>query len=722
MSELDALRWPRARLGEALEALSHVSGLRSPGSRSEAPEGPSDEHEETLARWVAAAGEGLNLEARLERLTHDALGPELGRRAPLLLGPFAGEGHGLFAVASGSRRHAVLLGPDQELHRVAWSALGSAVAAPIEEPARRESQAVLSAAHVPEARRERALRLLVARRLAGKPVALAASLRLSASAPLSRQAAREGLGFGVAGWLGAQFGLAALRVLSFWLVGRWAFSGRFDAGWMTAWVLVVLSQIPLQAVASWLQGGLGIALGALLKRRLLLGALQSDPDLLRREGIGQLFGRVAEAQEVEQLALQGGLGAVATGGIELLFAAPVLLLGAAGLPHLLLLGLAIVLVWSAGRFYLRRRTAWTRARLGMTHELIEQMVGHQTRLAQEVPERWHRGEDEAVARYLHLSQRLDRAAVLLQPGLPRLFLVAGLVALFPRFFAGDTTATALAVSLGGLLLASSGLARAGFGALQLAGAAVAWRQLAPLDEAANRREAPGALLATAIEASSRPSGSSDGVRPAEPDLAVPVVQASDLVYRYREGAPPVLSGVDLTISRGDRLLLAGPSGSGKSTLAALLSGVRRAETGLLLARGLDRHSLGLSGWRRRVAAAPQFHENHIFSETFAFNLLMGRRWPPRAEDLAEAEELCHALGLGELLRRMPGGMLQLVGDTGWQLSHGEKSRVYLARALLQGAELVLLDESLAALDPENLERALRATMARAETLLVIAHP
>ncbi len=55
---------------------------------------------------------------------------------------------------------------------------------------------------------------------------------------------------------------------------------------------------------------------------------------------------------------------------------------------------------------------------------------------------------------------------------------------------------------------------------------------------------------------------------------------------------------------------------------------------------------------------------------------------------------------------MPAGMLQMVGETGWQLSHGERSRLYIARALLQDAELVVLDESFAALDPENLQRAL----------------
>ena len=64
----------------------------------------------------------------------------------------------------------------------------------------------------------------------------------------------------------------------------------------------------------------------------------------------------------------------------------------------------------------------------------------------------------------------------------------------------------------------------------------------------------------------------------------------------------------------------------------------------------------------------------------------------------------------------------MVGETGWQLSQGERSRLFMARALLQNSNLVILDESFAALDPENLRQALECTLRRAKTLLVVAHP
>jgi ATP-binding cassette subfamily B protein len=138
--------------------------------------------------------------------------------------------------------------------------------------------------------------------------------------------------------------------------------------------------------------------------------------------------------------------------------------------------------------------------------------------------------------------------------------------------------------------------------------------------------------------------------------------------------------------------------------------------------GLDRYTLGLEAWRRRVVSAPQFHENHVFTGMLAFNLLMGRNWPPREADLREAESLYRRLGLGDLLDRMPNGLMQMVGETGWQLSHGEKSRVFLARALLQNADLVILDESLGALDPEDRTKALACVMEEAPALILIAHP
>jgi ATP-binding cassette subfamily B protein len=92
------------------------------------------------------------------------------------------------------------------------------------------------------------------------------------------------------------------------------------------------------------------------------------------------------------------------------------------------------------------------------------------------------------------------------------------------------------------------------------------------------------------------------------------------------------------------------------------------------------------------------------------------------EDLEEADRVCRGLGLGDLLDRMPAGLFQMVGETGWQLSHGERSRLYIARALLQRADLVILDESFGQIDPESLLECLRYVSDRGRTLLVVTQP
>jgi hypothetical protein len=92
-----------------------------------------------------------------------------------------------------------------------------------------------------------------------------------------------------------------------------------------------------------------------------------------------------------------------------------------------------------------------------------------------------------------------------------------------------------------------------------------------------------------------------------------------------------------------------------------------------------------------------------------------RRWPPTAADRRDAARLCREIGLGALLDRLPAGLDERVGETGWSLSAGERSRVFLARAVLQNSAELVADEPLAALDPDSalavlacLERARRS--------------
>ena len=295
--------------------------------------------------------------------------------------------------------------------------------------------------------------------------------------------------------------------------------------------------------------------------------------------------------------------------------------------------------------------------------------------------------------------------------MPRGWLLLGVTGVVLSLALRGGSPVALAVGVGGVLLAWRAFSRLVAGLSSLAEAGSAWKQISGLFHAASRTEEAALPM---LSVPSREQAS-----PSEREV---LLEAQHLVFRYEERGEPVLHGCNLRVHRGEHILLQGPSGGGKSTLGALLAGLRQPQAGLLLLHGLDRRTLGPDRWRAGVVAAPQFHENHVFSGTLAFNLLMSREWPPRPEDLELATTICQELGLGELLERMPAGIMQIVGETGWQLSHGERSRLYIARALIQQADLLVLDESFAALDPETLRRCYQCVAARVPSLLVIAHP
>jgi ATP-binding cassette subfamily B protein len=361
----------------------------------------------------------------------------------------------------------------------------------------------------------------------------------------------------------------------------------------------------------------------------------------------------------------------------------------------------------------------------MTNDLVERMVGHRTRLAQESRTHWHDEEDQALQRHLRLASEVDRAGVQLNALIPRGWVVIGLAALAYRFVTATATPAQIAISLGGILLAFQAFSRLVVGMQSLVQAYLAWQQVEPLFAAAERPQenpAQDLLLMADSPQATKPDRSVEVANHLAPPSSQTLLRAHGLDFRYRDQGRLVLQACSVQIHQGDRLLLEGPSGGGKSTLAALLAGLRSPSAGLLLLWGFDRQTTGQAEWRRRVVAVPQFHENHVLTGTLAFNLLMGRRWPPQPQDLAEAETLCAELGLGDLLARMPAGMQQMVGESGWRLSHGERSRLFMARALLQAPELILFDESFAALDPENLRIALECVLRRAPTVCVIAHP
>jgi len=701
--ELEPYAWPARELFAALEALARAARLdpASGGHRTTALDAVSESSPEGIAESLERMSSALGLSATAVTEGYPQVDSLIGHAAPALYLVYCEGRPHLLAVRAVRGARVVVVARDGCARTLSRARLREVLVASLEAQCAPDIDALLDVVELPAARRARARRVLLEQRLSHVRVGGVWLLGRSRNAGVgSRARVRVGLGL---------LFLATLALLEYALLGfSWnsvangALYGRVDEGWLWAWRLALLSAIPLRGALAWLSARWALAASVWLRNRLLAGMLLLDPVEVRKQGVGEWMSRVLEVSNVETLGLSGGLSALLA-GVDLAASAWLLARGAAPTWSLALLLLCVASTLAVALVYLGRRRRWVRARLRLTFNLIENLIGHRTRVAQQRESEWHQTEDALLEDYVVASRALDTTSA--HGGvLSRVWLVAALAGLTLALGFDAPAELPVAFALAGVLLATRALAGFGSGLLQLGAALAAWERVRDL----LRLRAPF-------------EGAASPARPARGSNR-PVLDARGLVIHAPGSAAPLLSGVDLSLREGDRVLLEGASGSGKSTLAQILAGLRAPASGLLLCHGLDRSTLGGAGFARRVSLAPQFHESHVFSASFAFNLLLGSAWPPRPAELEHAARLCRELGLGPLLDQMPGGLMQIVGETGWQLSHGERSRLFAARALLSRADVVILDESVAALDPPTAASVLHCAKAHAPALLLIAHP
>lgn len=729
MTDLHRYAWPIGALGDALATLRQKEKLGGrPVTRGITTPDAVHWDEATLNRWIDGVAAASGLEAEPTHAAYAELVQLISHAAPALVRlPVDGVGSApRFLLLYKQRRYrrgqtqVALLGPDRAVHWVAPTIIQDALCAALIASHQAALQPVLTRSQLPPSRRVHVERAVLGEILGGKPITGCWLLRLPPSAPLRQQLAKLRLPVAVRLLLLGFVTQLLISLLGWWLIGRSVLVGHFEWGWLTAWALLLLTALPFQWLTNLAQSQLATGLGRFFKQRLLYGALQLQPDAVRHEGAGHFLGRVLASDALEQLALGGGFVALLA-LLQVGIAGVVLALGVGGGWHAALLGGWLLFTLGLGYRYFVDRRAWNHAHRALTNDLVERMVGHRTRLVQEDRAHWHDTEDGALQVYLDHLQRSDQSGGWFKSVVVRGWMGLGLGWLFLALGQGQPAATTVAVSLGGVLLAQQALSSIVLGVQSVVAALLAWQEVRLLFQAAIQPSANGPAHNVSVLLAS-PGLLAALQTPAAAQRQRALLTLHEVEFRYRAGGQAIIQNGNLEIREGDRLLLEGPSGGGKSTLAALLTGLQLPTSGLLLLGGLDQQTIGSDYWRQRVVAAPQFHENHVLTGSLAFNLLMGRRWPPQPEDLVAAETVCQELGLGELLTRMPAGLQQIVGESGWQLSHGERSRVYIARAILQQADLIILDESFGALDPVTLEGALRAVLARARTLLVIAHP
>jgi ATP-binding cassette, subfamily B, bacterial len=612
---------------------------------------------------------------------------------------------GFFALIGGRGARVRALCPDGLVRSLPASSVCQLVWADVYETLVQGLEPWLARAPMGTAARSRARALLVADALRRGHGCRATLLKTAPHAELRTWARQFGVWRKLLVLVALHAAQYTLGLGAFWVVGRAVLYDRIDTGTFSAFILLSLSAVPLHLLEGAQLSELALRLSALFKQRAFSDALASDPDALRRRGVGEHFGHVLDTDAFESLAVTGGLGG-ALALIEVV-AAGVILAGSAGLALVLALSLWLALIGALSLRYMSKARRFAAARIELTQGLVERMLGHRTRLVQERRACWHVGEDELLEPYLRGASDQDRDAARIVAWSGRGFLFVALAMLAPLWLSERPSSAALASALAGVLLGARAFGRVALSATSLAEAKLAHERLRAVAAGPTRHAQPVPAV----------------FEPEPPAEAMEVVlRADDLRYQAGMRPSPVFSGTSLQLAHGERWLLTGSSGSGKSTLVSVLAGLRKPDAGTVLWRGLDLASLGLRGWRRHVALAPQFHENHVLAGTLAFNLLLGQSWPPSASALAEAEAMCVELGLSDLLARMPSRLQQQVGETGWQLSHGERSRLFLARALLARAELVLLDETFAALDPVTLETCLSTAMRHAPTLVLVAHP
>lgn len=201
------------------------------------------------------------------------------------------------------------------------------------------------------------------------------------------------------------------------------------------------------------------------------------------------------------------------------------------------------------------------------------------------------------------------------------------------------------------------------------------------------------------------------------------LEFKNLTFNYSGHQREVLKNINFKINCGETVGIVGAIGSGKSTLAQLICRLYPVKENEILINGLSIEKYKLSTLRKKIVLVPQ--DSFLFSDTIEENISFGLSEKPHRNEVIGASKLAQLDGE---IEELPDGYDSELGERGVNLSGGQKQRMTLARALILRADLIILDDSLSAVDAEterallvNLERNIAERKKTKKTTILISH-
>lgn len=248
-------------------------------------------------------------------------------------------------------------------------------------------------------------------------------------------------------------------------------------------------------------------------------------------------------------------------------------------------------------------------------------------------------------------------------------------------------------------------------------ALASFEAVTPLSAAARELSATVAAGGRILELTTQDAAVRDPARPAPAPRWPFTVALEGVSARYPRQQLPALHDISLRLEPREHVALVGPSGAGKSTVAKLMLRFLDPEAGRTTLARRDLREYRQADVRRAISLAGQ--DSHLFSASIRDNVRLAR---PDATD-SQIEQALRRARLWGWVERLPDGLETRVGEQGRELSGGQRQRIVLARALVAGAPVLVLDEPTAHLDPGTAEELIRDVLhaTRDKTVLLITH-